>query len=158
MVWWSVTGASRQLVDAAAQGARQEAQVETTVVRCDAARPADLLSSAGFLFVTPENLATMAGTMKDFFDRCYYPVLDELNGRPYATIVAAGSDGSGAARQLTRIATGWRLREVAPPLIVITRAQTPAEILAPKLVDATALEQAAELGATLAGGMAIGMW
>ena len=39
------------------------------------AGPEDLLSADGYLFVTPENLATMAGLMKDFFDRCYYPVL-----------------------------------------------------------------------------------
>jgi NAD(P)H-dependent FMN reductase len=86
------------------------------------------------VFATPENLAAIAGLMKDFFDRCYYPVLDRINGRPYAALICAGSDGSNAARQIARIATGWRLRDVAPPLIVCTRAQTPEAILAPKLI------------------------
>jgi hypothetical protein len=31
--------------------------------------------------------------MKDFFDRSYYAVLDRINGRPYATMICAGSDG-----------------------------------------------------------------
>ena len=49
--------------------------------------------------------------MKDFFDRIYYGVLDRVNGRPYAVIIAAGTDGEGAARQIQRIATGLRLRD-----------------------------------------------
>ncbi len=85
--------------------------------------------------------------MKDFFDRVYYPVLDRINGRPYATIIAAGTDGTGAARQVQRIATGLRLREVAPPLVVRNGAQTPEAILAPKTVPAVDLAQARELGA-----------
>ena len=44
--------------------------------------------------------------MKDFFDRTYYPVLDQISGRPYATLICAGSDGHNAARQVERIATG----------------------------------------------------
>jgi hypothetical protein len=54
----------------------------------------------------------MAGIMKDFFDRTYYPVLDRINGRPYAVLICAGSDGQNAARQIERIATGWRLRAI----------------------------------------------
>ena len=46
--------------------------------------------------------------MKDFFDRTYYAVLDGINGRPYAALICAGSDGQNAARQIERIATGWR--------------------------------------------------
>ena len=61
----------------------------------------------------------MAGLMKDFFDRCYYPALGRIEGRPYAVMVCAGSDGSGAARQIERICTGWRLKAVAPALIVM---------------------------------------
>jgi hypothetical protein len=76
----------------------------------------------------------MAGLMKDFFDRTNYPALDRINGRPYATVICAGSDGHNAARQVERIATGWRLKAVADPLIVCTHAQTPETILAPKVV------------------------
>ena len=96
--------------------------------------------------------------MKAFFDRCYYPALDALNGRPYATIVCAGSDGHGAIRQIERIATGWRLRRVAEPLLVVTGAQTPESILAPKSIAAAELERAAQLGATLAAGASMGLW
>ena len=94
--------------------------------------PEHLLAADGYLFACPENLAAMAGLMKDFFDRCYYPALERLNGRPYAALICAGSDGSNAARQLERIATGWRLEQIAPTLIVCTHAQTPEQILREK--------------------------
>jgi hypothetical protein len=85
-------------------------------------------------------------------------VLDQLQGRPYATLICAGSDGSNAARQIDRIATGWRLRQIAPPLIVCTHAQTPEEILKPKVIGDMDLARCHELGATLAAGMELGVF
>jgi NAD(P)H-dependent FMN reductase len=117
-----------------------------------------VLGADGYLFATPENLASMAGLMKDFFDRIYYAVLDRVNGRPYAALIAAGTDGTGAQRQIQRIATGLRLREVAPPLIVVNGAQTPEAILAPKQVPAPELARARELGQALAAGLASGIF
>lgn len=92
----------------------------------------------------------------DIGDRSYYAALDRLNGRPYAALVCAGSDGSNAARQIARIATGWRLREIAPPLVVCTHAQTTEAILAPKVVPAAELARGEELGAAFATGLAMG--
>ena len=159
IVWWSLTGGSEQLANAAFEGAvgqveRHEAQLR----RADEAGPEELLAARAALFVCPENLASMAGMMKDFFDRCYYPVLGRIEGRPYATIVCAGSDGEGATRQIDRIAQGWRLRRVADPIIVCTHAQTPEEILAPKHIGEADLERARELGASLAAGASMGVW
>jgi multimeric flavodoxin WrbA len=91
--------------------------------------PEDVLAADGYLFVTPENLGAMSGLLKDFFDRSYYAALERINGRPYASLICAGSDGSNAARQIARIATGWRLKAIAEPLIVCTHAQTPPAIL-----------------------------
>lgn len=122
------------------------------------AEPADLLAASGYLFVCPENLATMSGAMKEMFDRCYYPLLGAIEGRAYATAIAAGSDGRGAQAQIDRIATGWRLRRVADPVIVNLGAQTPAEILAPKQVAAPDLARCHELGAALAEGLAAGIF
>ncbi len=100
----------------------------------------------------------MSGLMKDFFDRTYYPVLDQIQGRPYAILICAGSDGTNAARQIERIATGWRLKAIADPLIVCTHAQTPERILAPKQIDPADLARCAELGATLAAGLDLGIY
>lgn len=158
VVYHSMTGAAEQLALAAAAGAKTQQDVEVRVRRARDTEPADLLAADGYLFATPENLATMAGLMKDFFDRVYYAVLERVNGRPYAAIIAAGTDGAGAARQLQRIATGLRLREVAPPLVVRNGAQTPAAILAPKIVPPADLQIARDLGTALAAGIAAGIF
>jgi multimeric flavodoxin WrbA len=170
IVWWSNTGGTAALVTAAADGAAQSAaslaaqasegtsDLAVLTCRCDTVSAAAVLRADALLFATPECLGSMAGPMKTFFDRCYYPVLDGRIGRPYATIVCAGSDGYGTIRQIERIATGWRLKRIADPLRVITGAQTSDAILAPKAIDASCLAQAAELGATLAAGTLLGIW
>ncbi len=96
--------------------------------------------------------------MKTFYDRSYYAVLGRIEGRPYAQIVCAGSDGENAARQTARIATGWRLREVQPPLIHVVGAQTPEAILAPKTIPEDVLGECRALGAALAAGLALGVF
>jgi multimeric flavodoxin WrbA len=132
--------------------------VRVRLLPAPAAGPADVLAADGCIFATPENLAAMSGLMKDFFDRAYYPALGRIEGRPYAALVCAGSDGRNAARQIERICTGWRLRAVADPLIVCTHAQTPEAILAPKAIGADDLARCEELGAALAAGLAMGIF
>ena len=158
IVFHSMTGGARQMAEAAARGARAEPAVAVRLVEARAAGAGDLLAADGYLFAAPENLAALAGAMKDFFDRTYYAALDRLNGRPYAALIAAGSDGRNAARQLERICTGWRLNRVADTLIVLTHADTPEAILAPKTIGAVDLRRCADAGAALAAGLALGVF
>lgn len=154
IAWHSRTGAAEAMARAALAGAGEKARF----FAAQEVQPAGLLAAAGYLFVCPENLATMSGLMKEMFDRCYYPVLGRIEGRAYATIIAAGSDGEGAQRQIDRIATGWRLRKAAEGLIVNTDAQTPDAIMAAKKVPGEALERCRALGLALAEGLALGIF
>ena len=154
----SLTGGARQMAEAAAEGARAEPEVAVRLLPASVAGPRDVLAADAYIFATPENLAAMAGRMKDFFDRTYYPALDRINGRPYAALICAGSDGDNAARQIARIATGWRLRRIADPLIVRTHAQTPEAILAPKVIGAVDLKACRDIGEALANGIAAGIF
>jgi hypothetical protein len=158
IVFHSLTGGTRQMAAAAAEAASGEPEVAVRLLAASDAGAADVVSADGYIFATPENLAAMAGRMKDFFDRTYYPALDRINGRPYVTLVCAGSDGDNTVRQIARIATGWRLRPVAPPLIVRTHAQTPEAILAPKIIGPAELAACREIGAALANGLAAGIF
>ena len=159
IVYHTLTGGTLQMAQAAAGGADDaEASLTVRLVRAPQASAADLLAADGFIFATPENLASMSGLMKDFFDRSYYPALERINGRPYACMVCAGSDGQGAARQVERIATGWRLRQAAPTLVVCTQAQTPEAILARKVITPDDLQRCRELGAALASGLMLGVF
>jgi multimeric flavodoxin WrbA len=158
IVWHSRTGAARAMAEAAARGAGGEPGVDVRLLAAGDAGPEDLLAADGVIFAAPENLAALSGEMKAFLDRSYYPVLDQLNGRPYGLLIAAGSDGTGAVRQLTRIITGWRLRPVAEPIILNMRAQTPEAILAQKNPTTAQLTPCEELGAALAAGLAMGVF
>lgn len=155
IVWHSRTGASEAMAREAERAAAEEIAVD--LVHADNVTPEIMLGAAVYLFVCPENLGSMSGAMKEFFDRLYYPVLGQIEGRGYATIIAAGSDGTGAERQIDRIVTGWRLKRVIDPLIVNFDAQTPEAILRAKEVPETDLEKCREIGATLGAGAALGV-
>lgn len=161
IVWHSRTGTARQMAEAARDGALEVlreldavARVPIGLRRAAEVTLEEVLAAQGYLFCAPENLATLSGEMKEFFDRCYYGVLDRVNGRPYLALVAAGSDGSGAVRQIERICTGWRLRPLAPAHIVLTHAQTPDAIMTPKTLPEAERERCRTLGATMAAWLA----
>src|SRR5690625_2187818 len=118
IIWHSRTGASRQLAQAALEGAREaftalevNATHQVIMTPCSAVSLEQLSHAQAFIFCAPENLAALSGEMKAFFDRYYYAVQEQLNGRPYAAIISAGSDGQQALKQLQRICTGWRLED-----------------------------------------------
>lgn len=144
------------MAQAAAEAARQE--FATRLLTAAEAGPEDLLAADGYIFCAPENLAAIAGVMKDFYDRCYYPVLGRIEGRPYAQMVCAGSDGENAVRQTARIAQGWRLKEVQRALIICTHAQTPEAILAEKTIAEEELEKCREIGMAMAAGLSMGVF
>jgi len=154
IAWHSRTGASEALARAVHKGARGSA----LLVRADAVQPDHFLAAQACVFVCPENLATMSGEMKEMFDRCYYPVLGEVEGRAYASVIAAGSDGEGAQRQLDRIVKGWRMRRIADPMICNFAAQSEQSILAQKAVPENYLLACDQLGNTLKQGLEIGLF
>ena len=82
IVFHSATGGTRQMAEAAA--AREEAAIDVRLLTAPEAGPADVMAADGHIFAIPENLANVSGLTKDFFDRCYDPALDRINGRPYA--------------------------------------------------------------------------
>lgn len=158
IVYHSMTGGTLQMARAAAAGAAGDKDLRIRLLHAPAATEADVLDADAYVFATPENLGAMSGLMKDFFDRCYYAALEQINGRPYAMLICAGSDGQNAAREVARIATGWRLKLVAPALIVCTHAQTPQEILRAKQIEPADLKRCEELGAALAAGLTLGVF
>ncbi|MBI1383460.1 MAG: flavodoxin family protein [Rhizobiales bacterium] len=109
-----------RLREAVERGARREPDVcvEVVVKAPLEAGPDDVRACQAIVLGTTENLGTMSGALKDFFDRTYYPVLEEKQGLAYALYVRAGHDGTGTCRAVASITTGLRWRAVAEPLVM----------------------------------------
>jgi multimeric flavodoxin WrbA len=148
VVFHSRSGGTAAMTDAVVAGANDDA-IEGVEVRVQGAFDTttdDVRACDAIILGTPENFGYMSGALKDFFERVYYPLLDETPGLPYALFVKASTDGDGAVRSVERIVAGLRWKLVVPPIVVVGDVQ-PAD-----------LEQCQELGATLAAGLEAGMF
>ena len=153
IVWHSQFGGTAQMAAAARDGARTIADVAVEYREARDAGVADLLRCDALLVATSENFGSLAGMTKDFFERVYYPCEHGVEGKPYSVIVCAGNDGAGAMHQTDRIATGLRLRKVLPGIVHRSGVTAQAHV-----VPADVLARCAELGATLAAGVAAGIY
>lgn len=158
VVYHSITGGTAQMAKQCSESAALEKNVHVQLKTADQTTAEDFLAAQGYIFATPEYLGGMSGIMKDCFDRSYYQLTDLIQARPYALMVCAGSDGQGAARQLERIVTGWRLKAITPALIVNVGAQTPETILADKELSDEQLEPCRQLGQLMASGLAMSIF
>jgi len=121
IVFHSQSGNTRRLAQAALAGAKSFSSdnVSVTLKQAFEASPEDLLQCQGLILGTPENFGYMSGGLKDFFDRTFYAVEGKIAVLPYAILISAGNDGSGAVRAIHRIANGYPFKEVQPPLICV---------------------------------------
>ncbi len=137
---------TRRLFDAVCAGAGESEDVEVIARSPFEAGPDDVLAANGIILGTTENLGYMSGALKDFFDRSYYPCLEETQGRPYCLFIRAGHDGTGTRRGVETIVTGLRWRAVQEPIILRGDWQE------------AFVEQCRELGTAMAAGLEAGIF
>jgi multimeric flavodoxin WrbA len=138
---------TRALADAVVRGAQHPdiESVDVTHIPPLQADTDDVMAADGIILGTTENFGYMSGALKDFFDRIYYPVLEEKQGTPYALYVRAGLDGTGTITAVERIVTGLRWRAICEPL------------LCHGSYDTAFIEQCEELGMTMAASLDAGI-
>ena len=108
------------MAKAVSTGIHCEPEIEARVKMAFDADLEDLLWADGLIFGTPENFGYMSGALKDFFDRTFYLAEPYHLNLPYALFVSAGNDGSGAVREVDRIALGYPLRKIAEPVVAVS--------------------------------------
>ena len=153
IVYHTQFGGTAQMAEAAFGGARSIEDVETVLLPAGHACVSDLVAADALLVATSENFGGMAGMVKDFLERVYYPCEGRLEGRSYSVLVCAGTDGTGAMRDVDRVATGLRLAKVHPGLI--HKSGLTAQ---PVTIPADVLARCREIGATLAAGLSAGIF
>ena len=146
IIYHTQSGNTGQMAAAVMAGCQQEVDIETRLLSAFDAGLEDLRWADGLLFGTPENFGTMSGALKDFFDRTYYPAEPYQLNLPYALFISAGNDGSGAVRDIDRIAKGYPLRKISEPLI------------AKGDITPEHLQQSEEYGLAMAAGLSIGIF
>jgi multimeric flavodoxin WrbA len=146
IIYHSQSGNTERMAQAVFAGAKREPEITTCLMRALDAGLDDLLQADALLIGSPENFGAMAGAVKDFFDRTFYPAQEHSINLPYALFISAGNDGSGAIRQIERIVVGYPMKKVADPALCIGEA------------DETMLQACEELGQAMAAGLALGIY
>lgn len=146
VLYQSQSGNTQALAQAVYEGASLETEIETVVKRVQDAGLRDLLAADALLLGCPENFGFMAGAMKDFFDRTFYPSQQQILRLPYALFISAGNDGSGAIRQIERILVGYPMKKIAEPVLCVGPAQ------------ADDLQACRDLGQAAAAGLSMGIY
>ncbi len=146
VVYHSQSGTMELMARRLAKGAAKETTVEVVFKKAGEATVADLLNCSGIAIGSPEYFGTMAGMIKDFFDRTYEAAQEKTIGLPFIVFVCAGNDGRGAITQIERIAAGYKWKKVQQHIRVVGM---PAEQDLVKLED---------MGQTLSAGVDFGIF
>ena len=107
------------------------------------------MAASGVVFCTPARFGALAGLTKDLLERIYpwfEEVPDVRPGMPWTAVVKGATDPSGAVRDLERILTGLRWKQVLPPVEVVGD------------ITEADLAAAADVGATMAAGLLTEIW
>ncbi len=117
---------TQKLVDATLRGATNEEidGVEVKHIPPLQATPDDVLWADAIILGTTENFGYMSGALKDFFDRIYYPCIEQTEAMPFALYIRAGLDGTGTRIAVAKITTGLSWKKVQEPIILLGEYKT----------------------------------
>ena len=147
IVFHSKTGKTNRMAEAVHAGTQDPAiDLGVRFLEAGEADAQDLLWADGIIFGSPENFGYMSGALKDFFDRTFYELEGQVDGKPYCIFIGAGNDGSGALTAIQRICNGYNFKEVQPPVV------------AQGELDEATLGRCHELGMAMGAGLEAGIF
>lgn len=146
IVFHSQSGNTERLARAVEDGARSIESVNVKRLPAGRVVAEDLRKCRALVICSPEYFGYMAGAVKDLFDRTYEELREITVGKPYAVVISAGNDGTGALGSIERIIRGYRFKKVQESIICRGEALS------------SSLAQCRELGKTLAAGIDLGIY
>jgi multimeric flavodoxin WrbA len=116
VVYHSQGGNTKKMAEAIADGARSLAGAEVELKPGLEATVDDFLSCDGIALGSPDYFSYIAGGLKDFFDRTYYPTQGKVTGKPYLAFGSAGGPASTVLGIIERIAAAFKLEPAVAPV------------------------------------------
>ena len=113
VVYHSLGGQTKQMAEAVAAGARQVADTEVVVRTGLEATIDDLLACDGVALGSPDYFSYLAGGLKDFLDRTFYPSQGKVTGKPAVTFASAGGPPATVLGVLDQALKWFKLEKVA---------------------------------------------
>jgi len=126
VVYHSQSGNTKAAAEAVARGASAVEGTEVEIKGGLEAATEDLLNCDGIAVGTPDYFSYMAGGLKDFFDRTYYPTQGQVTDKPCAIFVTHGGGGK-AVESVKSICGSFKFRIVGEPVLVKNRPEGEAE-------------------------------
>lgn len=116
IVFYSLGGNTEAAAKLVAEGVKEAGGIPVVKKGLEAVTD-DLLSADALAVGTPDYFSYMAGGVKDFFDRTFYPTQGKVTDKPYGTFVTHG--GGGAARKsLEDMGRTFKFRHIADTVMV----------------------------------------
>jgi len=117
IVYHSQGGNTEAAAQAVAEGVRSVGGVEPVLKRASEAGADDLTSCDAVCFGTPDYFSYMAGMLKDFFDRTFYPTQGQVDDKMCGIFVTHGGGGK-AAESVERICRSFRFKQIVKTVLV----------------------------------------
>lgn len=106
IVYHSLGGNTKKMAEAVAEGAGGVEGAEVVLRTGLEATIDDLLACDAIALGSPDYFSYLAGGLKDFLDRTYYPSQGKVAGKPAAAFGSAGGPPTGVLKLLEQ-AIGW---------------------------------------------------
>ena len=112
VVYHSLSGNTEKMAKAVAEGAKSVTGTEVVVKKALEATLEDLIECDGVALGSADYFSYIAGAMKDFFDRTFYPSRGKVDGKPYVAFTTGGGGGDTCMAVLERICGAFKLKKI----------------------------------------------
>jgi len=117
IIYHSISGNTKKAAEYLARGTEEVPNTDTTIKPALEAGIDDLLECDGIAIGTPDYFSYMAGGVKDFFDRTFYPTQGKVEDKPCVIFITHGGGGR-AKGTVKKICNSFKFDLITPQIMV----------------------------------------